>query len=179
MAEAVRTIEAPAELQDKKTNSSKNEKELTKALTFSIDGRIYGVDIAYVVEIISISHITVIPGVPYYIKGVVNVRSKVVPVIDVRLRFDLPEREYDDRTSIIILDYKDIQVGIVVDRVTAVTSITESCKSDIPPLERVNNNKFIDYIMETDDSIKMILDVKKLIFEEDDFEIENLLSAGE
>ena len=136
-----------------------NEKisKAAKALTFEIDKKIYGIDISYVTEIVGVPHITIIPGIPYYIKGVINVRSKVIPILDVRARFDLPEKEHDDKTSVIIINY--------------LLSVMAENKADIPALERVNNNKFIEYILETNDSIKMILDVKKLIFD-DDFDIE-------
>ena len=168
MAEMDKIIEEQRELNDKKkTNKKDDEIEIAKALSFYIEDRTYGVEIDYVNEIIGVPHITVIPGVPDYIKGVINVRSKVVPVVDVRTRFGLPEREYDDKTCTIIIEYRDIQVGIIVDTVREVLSITKAAKADIPSLERLNDNKFIQYILEVKDVIKMILDVKKLIFDDD------------
>ena len=168
MAEMDKIIEEQRELNDKnKTNKKEDEIEIAKALSFYIEDRIYAVEIDFVNEIIGVPHITVIPGVPPYIKGVINVRSKVVPVVDVRTRFGIPERDYDDKTCIIIIDYRDIQVGIIVDTVREVLSITKAAKADIPSLERVNDNKFIQYILESKEGIKMILDVKKLIFDDD------------
>lgn len=164
------------ELNKKISSAAKSSgTEIAKALTFEIDDKTYGVDISYVTEIVGVPHITIIPGIPYYIKGVINVRSKVIPILDVRARFDLPEKEHDDKTSTIIINYLDIQVGIIVDQVQEVLSVKAENKADIPALERVNNNKFIEYILETNDSIKMILDVKKLIFD-DDFDIEAVAS---
>lgn len=172
MAEMDKIIEEQRQLREKEKTSKKiDEAEIAKALTFYIDDKIYGVEIDYVNEIIGVPHITVIPGVPNYIKGVINVRSKVVPVIDVRTRFDVPEREYDDKTCTIIIEYRGIQVGIIVDTVWEVLSVMKSAKADIPSLEKVNDNKFIHYILETKSGIKMILDVKKLVFD-DDFEIQ-------
>ena len=171
MAEMDKIIEEQRELNNKrKTNKKDDEIEIAKALSFFIGDRIYGVEIDYVNEIIGVPHITVIPGVPSYIKGVINVRSKVVPVVDVRTRFGIEERDYDDKTCIIIIDYRDIQVGIIVDTVSEVLSITKAAQADIPSIERVNDNKFIQYILETKDGIKMILDVKELIFD-DGFEM--------
>ena len=168
MADINKVSEQQNELNEKISKAAKSSgTEIAKALTFIIDDRIYGVDISYVNEIVGVPHITVIPGIPHYIKGVINVRSKVIPIIDVRSRFDLPE----NKTSTIIITYLDIQVGIIVDQVQEVLSVKAENKADIPALERVNNNKFIEYILETNDSIKMILDVKKLIFD-DDFDIE-------
>ena len=172
MADINKISQQQQDLNEKINKASKSSGvEIAKALTFEIDDKIYGVDISYVTEIVGVPHITVIPGLPYYIKGVINVRSKVIPILDVRSRFDLPEKEHDDKTSTIIINYLDIQVGIIVDQVLEVASIKAENKADIPALERVNNNKFIEYILETNDSIKMILDVKKLIFD-DDFDIE-------
>lgn len=175
MADLNKLTEQQQEL-NKKINSAaaSGGTEIAKALTFIIGDRIYGVDISYLTEIIGIPHITVIPGIPSYIKGVINVRSKVVPVIDIRSRFDLPEKEYDDKTCTVIINYLDIQVGIIVDQVQEVLSVKAENKAEIPALERVNNNKFIEYILEINDSIKMILDVKKLIFD-DDFDIETVV----
>lgn len=172
MADMNNLTKQQQQLKEKINTASKSSgTEIAKALTFLIGDRIYGVDISYLTEIIGIPHITVVPGIPCYIKGVINVRSKVVPVIDIRSRFDLPEREYDDKTCTVIINYLDIQVGIIVDQVLEVLSVKAENKADIPALERVNNNKFIEYILETNDSIKMILDVKKLIFD-DDFDVE-------
>lgn len=172
MADMNNLTKQQQQLKEKINTASKSDgTEIAKALTFLIGDRIYGVDISYLTEIIGIPHITVVPGIPCYIKGVINVRSKVVPVIDIRSRFDLPEREYDDKTCTVIINYLDIQVGIIVDQVLEVLSVKAENKADIPALERVNNNKFIEYILETNDSIKMILDVKKLIFD-DDFDVE-------
>lgn len=172
MADINKISEQQQELNEKISKAAKGSgTEIAKALTFEIDKKIYGIDISYVTEIVGVPHITIIPGIPYYIKGVINVRSKVIPILDVRARFDLPEKEHDDKTSVIIINYLDIQVGIIVDQVAEVLSVMAENKADIPALERVNNNKFIEYILETNDSIKMILDVKKLIFD-DDFDIE-------
>ena len=168
MAEMEKIIEEQRELNEKKKSTKKDDEiEIAKALSFYIGERTYGVEIDYVNEIIGVPHITVIPGVPYYIKGVINVRSKVVPIVDVRTRFGILEREYDDKTCTIIIEYRDIQVGIIVDTVREVLSITKAAKADIPSLERVNDNKFIQYILETKGGIKMILDVKELVFDDD------------
>ncbi|MDE6746931.1 MAG: chemotaxis protein CheW, partial [Oscillospiraceae bacterium] len=89
-----------------------------EVLSFSIGDVIYAVNIKYVKEIINIDQITVVPKIPSYIKGVINIRGKVVPVISVRNRFGMEEIPYDDRTCIIVLEFENgEQVGIIVDRV--------------------------------------------------------------
>lgn len=92
-----------------------------KFLQFEIDGEYYGVDILKVREINGMMDITAVPQTPQFMKGLINLRGKVVPVIDLRLKFGLSEAEYDERTSIIVIEFKSIhgqvQMGIVVDKI--------------------------------------------------------------
>ena len=98
-------------------------------LTFDVQDEEYAVNIGYVTEIVGIQKISEVPDVPEFIRGVINLRGKVIPVMDMRLRFGLPWREYGDRTTIIVLELDDPSspgqalTGLVVDRVTDVLSI--------------------------------------------------------
>ena len=150
----------------KGTNDAKSEaeREITKVLTFNIGEQIYGIEIPNVVEIIGVPHITTVPGVPDYIKGIINVRSKVVPVVNIRSRFGKEEIPYNDRSSIIIVCFEDIQVGIIVDEIRDVIPVTERHIAKSPDLG-VNHNKFIKYLLEMPDGIKLVLDVNKLVYE--------------
>ncbi|MDR0805079.1 MAG: chemotaxis protein CheW [Oscillospiraceae bacterium] len=152
----------------KNTSAVEKEKEITKTLTFAIGEQVYGIEIPYVIEIISVPKITRVPcsDVPYYIKGIINVRSKVVPVVNMRACFGKEEVEYDEKTCIIIVSLKDVSVGLIVDEVRDVLSVKQKHISKTPELNNVNNNKFIEYILEMDDGIKLILDIKKIIFDE-------------
>ncbi|MGB3366951.1 MAG: chemotaxis protein CheW, partial [Acidaminobacteraceae bacterium] len=94
-----------------------------KYLTFSIGKENYGLEIKYVIDIIGIQSITEIPDQPYYIKGVINLRGKIIPTMDIRMRFNKDYREYDDRTCIIVVEISDLSVGIIVDRVLEVIEI--------------------------------------------------------
>ncbi len=151
----------------KKKADAKNEKEneITKALTFYIGEQIYGIEIPYVIEIIGVPHITTIPGVPYYIKGMINVRSKVVPIISMRSRFGREEIPYNERTCTIIVEVDDVQVGIIVDEVLDVLPVSQKNITQSPNQSGVNDNKFIKYLLEMPDGIKLVLDVNKLIYE--------------
>ena len=102
----IKELFAKQEEMKQKNLNAKNEKEseITKVMTFYIGDQVYGIEIPSVIEIIGVPHITVVPGIPYYIKGIINVRSKVVPVIDMRSRFGKPEREYTERTNTIIIE---------------------------------------------------------------------------
>jgi purine-binding chemotaxis protein CheW len=143
--------------------------EITKVLTFLIGEQIYGIEIPYIIEIIGVPAITHVPcyEIPSFIKGIINVRSKVVPVVDVRACFGKPEIEYNERTCTIIVAHEGVSVGLIVDEVLDVLSVTERHLARTPELNQVNNNKFIDYILEMGDGVKLVLDVQKLIFDHD------------
>lgn len=141
------------------------EREITKVLTFKIGEQIYGIEIPHVVEIIGVPHITKVPGVPMYIKGIINVRSKVVPVVNIRSRFGKEEIAYNERSNTIIVSDDDIQVGIIVDEVLDVLSVSEKHIAKSPNSIGVNHNKFIKYLLEMADGIKLVLDVNKLVYE--------------
>ena len=135
-----------------------------EALLFSIDDTVYGIEIKYINEIISIEQITIVPKVPDYIKGVINLRGKIVPIISVRRRFGKEEIPYDERTCIIVLEFDDGNfVGIIVDRVREVT-IVKTEEICLPPdCKKVNANKYIKNIIESDGEIKQLLNCEKLI----------------
>jgi purine-binding chemotaxis protein CheW len=101
-------------------------------LTFVVAGETYAVNIGYVIEIVGMQRISAMPDVPEFIRGAMNLRGKVIPVMDVRLRFGLPWREYDDRTTIIVLDLSGVPTGLVVDQVTDVLTIPKE-NVDPPP----------------------------------------------
>ncbi len=139
---------------------------LGKVMTFNIGEQVYGIEIQYITEIIGVSHITKVPHVPNYIKGIINVRSKVVPIIDIRIRFGKPEIPYTNHTCIITLDFNDIAVGIIVDSVADVEDIHTGDISAAPENKNVNTNDFIQYMIRGEnDTTKLILDVAKLLDE--------------
>ncbi len=136
----------------------------TEILFFNIADKSYGIDIAYVKEIIGIDNITIIPKIPKYIKGVINIRGKVVPIISVRKRFGIDEIPYDDRTCIIVLELNDAeQVGIVVDRVQEVITINHNQISKTPDSKNVNANKYIKSIITINEQTRLFLDCEKMI----------------
>jgi purine-binding chemotaxis protein CheW len=137
--------------------------EGSKYLTFTIGKVCYGLDIRTVTEIIGLQGITPIPDVPDYVRGVINLRGKVIPVMDVRARFKLETQKYHDRTCIIVIEVDDASVGLVVDAVSEVLSIPDD---DIEPLPNVGfgpDNRFISGIGKVGDDVKLILDAAILI----------------
>lgn len=135
-----------------------------EVLSFSIGDVIYAINIKYVKEIIAVEQITVVPKIPGYIKGVINIRGKVVPVISVRKRFGIEEIPYDDRTCIIVLEFEDgDQVGIIVDRVQEVITAKKSSISKPPDSKNVNANKYIKSIINLEDGKRLLISCDKLI----------------
>ena len=137
-----------------------------EVLFFNIGDTVYGIEIEYINEIIGIEHITVVPKIPDYIKGIINIRGKMVPVISVRKRFGMEEIPYDDRTCIIVIEFENgIQVGIIVDRVQEVVVVDKDIISKTPDCKNVNTNRYIKSIVNDNDGIKLLLDCDKLIGE--------------
>ncbi|MCM1330235.1 MAG: chemotaxis protein CheW [Ruminococcus sp.] len=135
-----------------------------EVLSFGINDVVYAIDIRYVKEIIAVEQITVVPKIPGYIKGVINIRGKVVPVISVRARFGLEEIPYDDRTCIIVLEFEDgEQVGIIVDRVHEVIAAKAGSISKPPESKNVNANKYIKSIINLEDGKRLLISCDKLI----------------
>lgn len=137
-----------------------------KYLTFSIGNEFYGLEICYVTEIIGLQPITEVPELPEYIRGIINLRGKIIPVMDVRLRFKKSFREYNDRTCIIVVDIQDICVGLIVDAVSEVLSIKD--EDIVPPQElKAVKNRYIKGIGKVSNEVKLLLDCTKLLHDQE------------
>lgn len=145
-----------------------------KFLTFSLGKEDYGIEISYVTEIIGIQTITELPELPDYIKGIINLRGKIIPVIDIRLRFKKEEKQYDERTCIIVIDISDISIGFIVDRVSEVISIQENDILPPPTLNKHAQNRFIKGLGKVGNEVKLLIDCMKMLSED---EIETLNST--
>ncbi len=141
-----------------------------KFLTFCMGSEFYGIEIKYVTEIIGLQPITEIPEMPEYIKGIINLRGKIIPVMDVRLRFRKPYREYNDRTCIVVIDIREVSIGLIVDSVSEVISIPDE-EIVAPPNMAKEGNKYIKGIGKVGNDVKLLLDSDKLLNET---ELENI-----
>jgi purine-binding chemotaxis protein CheW len=157
-----------------------NEQELTedtqkgKFLTFSLGAEVYGIEIKFVTEIIGMQPITEVPDLPEYVKGIINLRGKIIPVIDVRLRFKKPAVEYNDRTCIVVVDIKGIAVGLIVDTVAEVLTITDQNIVPPPQLHRDGyHQRFTKAIGKVGDDVKLILDSDRLLSNDELISLEN------
>ena len=136
-------------------------------LTFAVDNEDYGVDIAYVTEIINMQAVTEVPELPPHIKGIINLRGKIIPVMDVRVRFNKTAGNYNDRTCIIVVDIGDTGIGLIVDMVRDVMHIDEG--DIVPPAAgapAAGGNRYISGIAKTGDRFKLLLDIERLVADE-------------
>jgi len=131
-----------------------------KYLTFLVGDVGYGIEISYVVEIISVQEITLVPHTHAYVKGIINLRGTVVPVIDMGMRFGQGEIVYTDKTCIIVLSMDDMSVGILVDGVQDVSNIEEDNIQEPPKTtgSAVKNN-FIKAVGLSAGEVKQLIDV--------------------
>lgn len=138
-----------------------------KFLTFSVGKEAYGIEIKFVTEIIGIQDITEVPELPNYVKGIINLRGKIIPVIDVRLRFKKQLKEYNDRTCIVVIDIKEISVGLIVDNVAEVINIDESNIVPPPDIKTGFHNRYVRGIGKVGNEVKLLLDCEKLLNDEE------------
>lgn len=138
-----------------------------KYLTFSIGDEEYGVEIRYVTEIIGIQKVTDLPDTPEYVKGVINLRGKVIPVIDVRLRFGIDERDYDERTCIIVVNLGGTTVGLIVDSVSEVIDIPEEDVAAPPKVNKGAGSRYIQGLGKVDEEVKILLNMERLLFDDE------------
>jgi len=142
-----------------------------KFLTFSVGKESYGIEIKFVTEIIGIQDITEVPELPNYVRGIINLRGKIIPVIDVRLRFRKESKEYNDRTCIVVIDIKEISVGLIVDNVAEVINIEDSNIVPPPDIKTGFHNRYVRGIGKVGNQVKLLLDCDKLL---NDDELEGL-----
>lgn len=136
-------------------------------LTFHVGNEDYGIDIKYVTEIIGIQKITEVPDLPVFLKGVINLRGKVIPVMDIRRRFNLASRDYDDRTCIIVVNIDELDMGLLVDTVSEVIDIPETQIEPPPNTGSGSKSRYIKGLGKVENEVKILIDVNKLLFEEE------------
>lgn len=150
-----------------------------KYVTFKSGNEYFGLRIQCVNEIIVYQEITQVPESENYIKGLINLRGKIIPVIDVRMRFKQEPMPYTDRTCIIVITVKDTVVGLIVEKIAEVVEITEDNILDSPTLgnEDKCQNKYVYGIGKVGDSVKLLLDPEKLI-KDDDWSVLEQMTDG-
>ena len=153
-------------------NAGTKEELKNTSLTFYIGDTMYGLPLTNVLEIINVQPIAKVPGTPVYVKGVINLRGGIVPIVDVRLKFGQMEKDYDEFTNIIITQLADITVGLVVDRVSNVVRSEAVDISSLPEFSTVNTNRYMTSVSRMGSQLIMNLNCETIL--EDD----NILSIG-
>jgi len=138
-----------------------------KYLTFVLAEEEYGLEILKVREIIGLMDITAVPRTPEHVKGVINLRGKVIPVIDLRLKMGMPEAERTDQTCIIVVDIGDEEMGIIVDKVSEVLDIAAEDIEDTPSFGTRVETDFILGLGKADEKVTILLDISKLLSQSD------------
>ena len=138
-----------------------------KYLTFDLMEENFGISVQWIMQIIAIPNITKIPKTPPFIKGVINLRGKIVPVMDLRVRFNLPEQEYNDRTSIVVLKLEvsdsDFYIGIIVDKVSEVIDIHKDEIENTPEFGVDFESQFILAMAKIKGKVVTLLDVSRIL----------------
>lgn len=142
------------------------DKERNLYVTFKLDNEFYGILIDYVVSIEKMMTRTRIPNAPKHVEGVVNLRGEVIPLIDLRKKLNMEEKEYGKDTRIIVVNYEDLVVGIIVDSSSEVREINNK-NIDLPPAAEDNKNlEYLRGIAKTDEGLVTILNLSKFLTDE-------------
>lgn len=143
--------------------TTQEEAMANEYMTFMVGTEAYGIKIEFVSEIINVQTITVVPEVPPYIKGIINLRGKILPVMDVRLRFNKEPVEYNDRTCIIVISINGTMVGLIVDTVREVMEILPEDIVDSEGGAAEMQNRYIKAVGKTDAGVVLLLDLDRLM----------------
>jgi len=150
-----------------------------KYLTFRLANEEYGISILKIKEIIGVMPITTVPQTPEFVKGVINLRGKVIPVITLRKKFGMEETEYTDKTCIVVVEIlinaEKVQIGIVVDTVSEVLNIKREEIEDTPSFGTNLDTKYILGMAKMEGGVKILLDIDRVLSAE---ELELLESAA-
>jgi purine-binding chemotaxis protein CheW len=161
----------PAKQADRDTavpeTANRHHRLAGKYLTFALGQEEYGLPVLKVREIIKMMDVTVVPQAPRHVKGVINLRGKVIPVIDLRLKFDFEAQEYTDRTSIIVVEVavqnRRVLMGIVVDAVCDVLNIAGEDIEDTPEFGHRVNTDYMTAIAKVKGTVKILLDLDRVL----------------
>ena len=161
------------QLEQQSIESTESRVELedsTNLVTFRLGSGEYAIDIMQAKEIIKMEKITLIPNAPDFVEGVINLRGNIIPIIDLKKRFNLEEIEGDKNTGIIIVKIEDVDMGIIIDSISKVVSIANSDIQPPPPMLSGIGQKYIKGVGKLEDKLLVVLDLEKLFTTDDDDE---------
>ena len=156
------SVVAP-EIKQSSTVKSTVSDELLQLVSFHIGQEEYGVDITKVLEINRMVEITKVPQAPSYVEGVINLRGKVIPIIDLRKRLGVESKEYDKNTRIVVVDIESEVLGMIVDSVSEVLRISRSTIEPPPDIANGSKSDYIQGVAKMEDRLLIFLDLSKVI----------------
>lgn len=162
MADATKTMDQAVKAMGEKEG---------KYLTFTLDDEEYGIGILKIKEIIGMMPVTTVPQTPDFVKGVINLRGKVIPVVDLRLRFGLKSIEYNERTCIVVVEIASptstVMIGVVVDAVSEVLNIKGDDIEDTPTFGADLNTNYILGMAKMEGGVKILLDIDRVLSQDE------------
>ena len=148
-------------------HTQKKDADLLQMVTFNIGGEEFGVEILTVQEIIRMMQITRVPKAPDFVEGVINLRGKVIPVIDLRKRFGMDSRGHDKNTRIVVVEINKMIVGFIVDSVSEVLRIPADTVEPPPPVVAGLDSEYISGVGKLEDRLLILLDLDRLLSREE------------
>ena len=136
-----------------------------QCVTFTLEHEIYGINVMQVQEVLREVEVAPVPGAPYYVLGIINLRGNVVSVIDARTRFGLSPKESDDMTRIIVIEVQHQIIGILVDSVAEVVDVKLSEVDSAPNVGNAESSKYIDGVVSRGEMLLILVDLNKLLSE--------------
>ena len=161
-------------LEKQKNHQQEMEGELNQLISFKVGNEEYGLDILRVKEVIRIREITRLPKAPSFVKGIINLRGDVIPIIDLRDKFGLEHQEYTDMTRVIVVDVDEKLVGMVVDAASQVVRIPADQIDPPPPIVGGLSTEYIKGVGKIDERLVILLQIDRILSTEEKLELEKL-----
>ncbi len=156
------------------SSMSRQSDELLQLVTFRLSSEEFGVDILKVQEIIRTMEITKVPRAPHFVEGVINLRGRVIPIIDLRRRFGKGSKPHDQNTRIIVFEIRNMIVGFVVDSVSEVLRIKTDTVEQAPPVVAGVESEYIKGIGKLENRLLILLDLNKIISADEEEQLQML-----
>jgi len=157
------------------TDHQSTHDELLQLVTFHIGDEEFGVDILNIQGINRMVEVTKVPNAPDYVEGIINLRGKVIPIIDLRKRLGMVEKDYDKNTRFIVVEMKDKVIGFIVDSVNEVLRINKSVTEPPPPMVSGIDSEFITAVGKLEDRLLILLDIERILSSEEKKELDSIV----
>jgi purine-binding chemotaxis protein CheW len=161
-------------LENQKNHQHEMEGDLNQLISFEVGEEEYGLDILRVKEVIRIREITRLPKAPSFVKGIINLRGDVIPIIDLRDKFGLEHQEYTDTTRVIVVDVEDKLVGMVVDAASQVVRVPADQIEPPPPIVGGLSTEYIRGVGKLDERLVILLNIDRILTQEEKVQLKEM-----